>query len=133
MELTEIVPGLYQSGAPVDAGYRDAGIDVVIDLEGDMDAVTPRPSLYVYWPIEDAGMPDAEMVRLLARAVRDLLTQGHKVLVHCAMGYNRSGLINARALILMGHAPEAAIALVRSRRGPQALSNANFTSWLMKE
>lgn len=57
--------------------------------------------------------------------------QSKDVFVHCQMGWNRSGLVCALALIRSGEAtPEQAIAKVRSARGPGALSNPHFVEFL---
>jgi protein-tyrosine phosphatase len=55
------------------------------------------------------------------------------VAVNCAAGLNRSGLLVGRALIEFGHPPLEAIDLVRSARGPWALSNVGFTRFLIIE
>lgn len=70
---------------------------------------------------------EVRLVRLTARDVLYRLERGKKVLVTCAMGLNRSGLISATALVEGGLAtPSEAIGLVRSARGPMALSNPAF-------
>jgi protein-tyrosine phosphatase len=50
-------------------------------------------------------------------------------LVHCQAGLNRSGLVAARALTLMGYSGKEAIALLR-RRSPLVLCNQTFASWI---
>lgn len=64
----------------------------------------------------------AATARRVARRV--LLRQ--RVLVTCAMGLNRSGLVSALALRALGLEPAEAVSLVRRARGPLALSNAVF-------
>lgn len=53
-----------------------------------------------------------------------------KLLVHCQAGLNRSGLITARALILMGRSADEAISLLREKRSPAVLCNQHFEDWL---
>lgn len=50
-------------------------------------------------------------------------------LVHCQAGLNRSGLIAARALMLMGDSAATAINKLR-KRSPVVLCNESFTNWL---
>jgi protein-tyrosine phosphatase len=51
------------------------------------------------------------------------------VLVHCAAGINRSGLLSAAALIRGGEDPDEAIRIVRDARAG-ALNNPNFVEML---
>jgi protein-tyrosine phosphatase len=61
-----------------------------------------------------------------AREVARRLRKGQRVLVTCAMGLNRSGLVSALALRMQGVPSERAIAAVRQARGPNALNNGQF-------
>lgn len=137
----EVVSGLYISGHPEKSqDFLSQGVHAVIDLEGDIDTSIPEKegqdetTLYLYWPIEDAAMPDAATVRSIASFVARGIDQGRKVLVHCRSGHNRSGLICARALIELGMEPEKAIETVKEKRKDgAALSNENFVNWLKQE
>jgi protein-tyrosine phosphatase len=44
------------------------------------------------------------------------LKEGEKMLIHCAAGYGRTGMMTAALLVAMGVDPEKAIALVRTAR-----------------
>jgi protein-tyrosine phosphatase len=48
--------------------------------------------------------------------LRDALERGDKVLVHCAAGLGRTGMLVARLLVDAGQAPGEAIARVRRAR-----------------
>ena len=138
LELFEIVPGLYHSGRWVEGGpsYLEQGIDVVVDLHGDLDEHLPKRrhwGVAVHWPIEDGALPDPATVRSLAHFVRMLRGDGRRVLVHCQAGLNRSGLVTARVLIAEGWEAEAAIGHVRAARGDAALGNPEFVAWLRRE
>jgi protein-tyrosine phosphatase len=75
--------------------------------------------------------------RQVARLVADLVQGGHRVLVHCAQGLNRLGIVVARALMFLGYSTAEAIDLVRLRRGLDegfgALGNERFVEWLFLE
>jgi protein-tyrosine phosphatase len=131
-DLTEILPGLFQSGSP-----EAVDVDVVVSLQLVPPDYLPKDPdteqfLSVWWPIEDGPAPDAGLVRSLAAFISELLEQQRPVLVHCAAGNNRSGLIVARTLIERGRSPEEAIGVVRQAI-PTALSNPDFESWLLQE
>lgn len=85
------------------------------------------------WPFDDAAVDAPGLVRAWAQWVAETASPASPVLVRCAAGLNRSGLIVARALLVRGFGAEAAIALVRERRDPGALANPRFTAWLRDE
>ena len=131
----EVIPGLYQA----DTTYTplelfECGFDVVFDLCGwdRREGVEDRP--YVFLPIDDVPwIDDPEAIDDLGRAVASLVRAGRRVVVNCAAGRNRSGLLVGRALIELGYPADAAIALVRLARGQHALSNHEFARWLLIE
>lgn len=138
----EVVGGLFISGHPDHANdFMRKGVDVVVDLEGDVDTAVPEEegqrgtTVYLYWPIEDKEeMPEEELVRSIAGFVSSLLDRDKEVLVHCRSGHNRSGLVCARTLIERGTDPSEAIELVRKGRSDgHALTNETFVKWLENE
>jgi hypothetical protein len=109
-------------------------IDVVIDLEGGLDLCIPTTAnhcLYVYFPFEDDDqqLPDLTKLRGIARLAASLIGEGHRVLSHCGMGFNRSALMAALILIEIGLPGPQAIARLRERR-PGALFNPAFVLFL---
>jgi hypothetical protein len=129
-----VVPGLFQGDFP--AGTVDWGrFDDVISMTAEEapDVHLAVDGLWMHVPIWDGEMEDPTGVRAAARAVAERVTAGRRVLVHCAAGLNRSGVVSARALMFMGHPVAEAIARVRAARGPYALSNPDFVEWLYKE
>lgn len=71
-----------------------------------------------------------EHVRRLAVVAADAVRDGRTTLVRCHSGYNRSGLVVARALIELGLDSTAAVSLIRQRRSPLALNNKVFVDYL---
>jgi hypothetical protein len=110
------------------------GIDVVIDLEGGLDAcipTLPNHCLYVYFPIadDDQQLPNLTKLRAIARMAAGLITAGHRVLSHCGMGFNRSALMAGVILVELGMTGAQAVARLRERRAG-ALYNEAFAGFL---
>ena len=109
-------------------------VDTVIDLEGDLDTCIPTASdtcLYIYCPIDDDNekLPNMVKLRAIARLAATLIAEGHRVLSHCGMGYNRSALVAGLIMIEMGMAGPDVVARLRERR-PGALFNEGFADCL---
>ena len=112
----------------------ERGIDVVIDLEGGLDPCIPTTSnecLYIYFPIDDDDreLPSLTKLRAIARLGAALVADGHRVLSHCGMGYNRSALVAGMILVELGMPGPAALQRLRKRR-PGALFNDRFADFL---
>ena len=109
-------------------------IDVVIDLDGGLDACIPTQSnhcLYIYFPFEDddQSLPNVVKLRAIADMAASLIREGHRVLTHCNMGFNRSGLVAGLILKSLGFSGDAAVTRIRERR-PGALYNDRFADYL---
>ena len=135
----EVVPGVFMGGHDVRSQSRTACVvtdqfDVVVSMTtregyGPDDGVEHHVARMADAGV-DAGI--AARVEELAGIVADAAAQGRTVLVRCSGGLNRSGLVVASALVRMGHAPDASIALVRAARGPWALTNPAFVTHLRR-
>ncbi|HEX2025172.1 MAG TPA: dual specificity protein phosphatase family protein [Actinomycetota bacterium] len=139
-EIFEVIPGLYLSKRLVEPhDFASLEVDAIVALDDwryTWSPPVPENHLYVHFPIEDAETVDPK-TRHVAGLVAGLLQDGHRVLVHCVQGLNRSGAVVARALMFLGHGAAEAIELVRQRRGLDegfgALGNERFVAWLMSE
>lgn len=129
---------LYQGGwdAWKDEFWQDRKDVAFIDVAGDADVQLGygyHAVPHVLMAIDDAQMPaDVEKVRDVAKLTASL-SDRMDTLVMCAAGWNRSGLIVARALMYRGVPVTEAIDLVRRARGRYALSNPWFVAWLREE
>ena len=134
-------PDLYQVTQVDDAGrlfispvihdwnaVSSRGIDTVIDLEGGLDIgvpTVPNQILYVYFPILDEDLPDLEKLDAVAALGATLVGQGHRVLSHCGMGFNRSALVAGLILNRLGMPGPQVVRRLRERRDG-ALFNEHF-------
>ena len=142
--FNEILPGLFMGGTA-----DDDTVDFAVDAPGltycaPFDAVV---TLYAWanpfsWGVEelrygfgdgDMNFVDVDRIVRLATWALERWSEGDRVLIRCQAGLNRSGLITALTLILAGHEPEEAIALIRSKRSRYALFNQSFVNWLINE
>jgi len=109
-------------------------IDVVIDLDGGLDACIPTETnhcLYIYFPFDDDDqtLPSRSKLHAVADLAAALIREGHRVLTHCNMGFNRSGLGAGLILKSLGMPGGAAVTRIRERR-PGALYNDRFAGYL---
>lgn len=115
------------------APVAENGITVVIDLEGDLDhcvPTMPNHVLYIYFPIYDEDLPDMAKLEAVARLGASMVKNGHRVLSHCGMGYNRSALVAGMILHYLGMPGEETVRHLRERRAG-ALFNEVFADYLM--
>ena len=136
LDASPIVPGLWQGSAPTSvADLRQHGIDLLV-----LCAVEIQPSdaalrgiSFMRVPLTDDGrMPDAEWDLAFESGcvVAQLVREGHQVLVTCAMGRNRSGLVSAIALHVLTGKPGSTCVDWVQRRRPNALTNPAFVAAL---
>ena len=88
----------------------------VADLPDKMRASKFR---WFHLPIPDMRTPGESFTlgwREHGRMILDILARGDRLVIHCAAGLGRSGMIAAKILTLNGMQPAAAISLVRECR-----------------
>ena len=109
-------------------------IDTVIDLEGGLDTgipTIPNKYLYIYFPIFDDDLPNLIKLRGIAQLGASLIREGHRVLSHCGLGFNRSALVAGMILTELGVPGPIAVERLRVRR-PGALFNDRFAEYIAK-
>lgn len=106
------------------------GVDTVFDMEGGLDTCIPSAPgacLYIYFPIFDEELPNLARLEGLAMLGAHLIRNGHRLLSHCGMGYNRSALVAGRILHQLGMSGPDVLRRLRERR-PGALFNEVFAA-----
>ena len=130
MEIFQIDENLYQSST-IDNMERARIFDVCIDLAGGIDPGAGDFKIYLKWTIEDAGLPDLDILKLVASFGYGLAYKKKmKVLVHCEQGINRASLLNGVILWIKGMKGQEIVNYIRSKR-PGALFNQNFVNYLV--
>lgn len=133
---TEILAdSLWISGCPIDyAWLGEQRIDLVVDVADPELRLEPErlgPIVYCKEALIDG--PELPAAAIMERLVKDVVTavrEGKRVLVACAGGRNRSGLVVALAVReILGCSGAEALQLVQSRR-ENALNNMTFAGHL---
>jgi hypothetical protein len=130
---TEIVPGLTISRFEYFGYGRDVDLLVNVGGQPDSERVQQAAGVYVH-----AGFDDSDVIPVPVKLVRELgelvarhVREGENVVVHCAAGLNRSGLVVAYALTLLGWDAQEAIQKLRDEHDGYALCNGLFAEWLV--
>jgi ADP-ribosyl-[dinitrogen reductase] hydrolase len=106
----------------------------VLQVSGLPEGVRSRFMEWHHLPIEDVSVPDAafdsEWPKNSAK-LRALLASGANVLIHCRGGLGRAGMVAARLLVELGHAPDDAMRRVRGVR-PGAIETRRQEDWVQR-
>lgn len=144
---TRIAPRLWMGAHPPHGqALRQAGFSTLILCAKELQEPPAFwPGIAVLGaPLDDSGMPmlPIEKVTALsaARCAAESLHADHRVLVTCAQGRNRSGLVAALALhMLYGMSGDDCRAWIKRQRDPmlphgrEALANTYFTQFLREQ
>jgi protein-tyrosine phosphatase len=132
-DASQIAPRLYQGSAPPPGNeLRQRGFDVLVLCA---EEIQPSPVYFpsitvIHAPMDDGMFIPESVAHPAAMKVSRALHSGKRVLVTCAMGLNRSGLVTALSLwYALGLSGQACVEAVRAgRRG--ALFNSDFARYL---
>lgn len=134
----QVAPGLWQGDAPhPGANYADFDLIVLAAYEHQPKSAEMNIDVFHAPLDDDPYRPLSPRERFIAteaaQEVARRLRKGQRVLVTCAMGRNRSGLVSALAMrMAYGSSPREAIEAVRQARGSDALSNPQFVRVLFE-
>lgn len=136
MGVYEIWDGLYQCGVPETSEDWDVvfGLsDIVVSLgmaEEDTKPDVPAGKMRIRWSIDDGPLPDMVKLDLLTETLASWVSDERRVLIHCAAGLNRSGLLSALTVrLLTGESGRVCVEHVRQRK-PGSLINGTFNRYL---
>ncbi len=96
----------------------DYGVEKLISTASEMGLSV------LHEPIIDQQACTMEQMLKIKSWIDDALRRKGRVVIHCAAGLGRSGMVAAAYLTHYGQAADAAIQLVRARRSPRALETA---------
>jgi protein-tyrosine phosphatase len=138
---SRILGNLFQGGIPVEGTHLcKAGFDVLVLAAEEVQPEDWKfPGVHVLrLPMKDEPKlltpRQVKLLRSLSREVAWHLERGHRVLVTCRAGLNRSGLIVASTLLrTTTMSPTQVIRLIRQKRSPIALNNPAFVHAIVTE
>lgn len=142
LDANRISPGLYQGSVPPPGGtVGRAGFDTVVlcavELQPGNGLVPPRGVRAIKCPLDDdptvrLAESDWKKAVWAAEIVARRVRRGQRVLVTCAAGRNRSGLVTSIALhMLSGMRGRDCIRHIRQRR-QNACTNPRFNEAVMR-
>lgn len=126
--ISEIEGNLHMGGV-IPGRPLPRAIKHVVNLYGHNYDLHDELRSLLFVPMNDSLEQVFDNVERVARWVVECV-EDDVTLVHCQQGLNRSGLITARALMLMGRTADEAIALIQSQRSPACLCNVAFADYL---
>ena len=131
---TKIASGLYQAGYPLYGSPKAAGFAAVALCAREYQPSESKfkGSRVIYAPMDDRAI-DSDILytaEVAAERVMAHVMAGDRVLVTCAMGKNRSGLVVGLCLVNLYNISGAeAVEIIQGNR-PGALSNDTFVAYL---
>lgn len=143
LDAHEIVPTIWQGAMPQPADVDPDRFRLLVLMAhayeyrpGAPDAAHYPGPRVVHAPIDDDGVSvseaDGAAALVVAVEVARYARAGHRVLVTCRLGLNRSGLVSALALrALTGLSPSRCIATVQRKR-PGALGNPGMRAFILQ-
>lgn len=122
------------------AGLRRAGVDVLVCLQTEAEceqlglsdepgAATRAGLRFLSYPIQDFGVPGADVEPLLD-ALAACLAAGEHVVVHCRGGIGRSSVVAAALLVRLGTPAAQTWQVIASSRGCAVPETEEQRRWL---
>jgi protein-tyrosine phosphatase len=122
--------------------WKEIGVDTVVSLltqteEAELsltqecDLVRRRGLTYINFPIADYSVPGSQnATRQFVDQLRDQLSRGNKVGIHCRQGIGRSSLVAACILVTSGESSGNAFRQIESARGVRVPDIVEQKNWV---
>lgn len=121
LRFSQVRPNLYvgpQFGASGMRFLQSQGIDACVNMRIERDDAAYGLALprYLHLPTIDDDAPSVEHLDRGVEFIREVITDGGKVYIHCGAGVGRAPSMAAAYLIAEGHSLEEALAEIRAVR-----------------
>jgi len=122
--------------------WKDIGVDTVVSLltqpeevelslTEESDLVRRRGLTFISFPIPDYSVPGSQSAtRQFIDELKDQLSRGNKVGIHCRQGIGRSSLVAACVLVTLGESSGKAFRQIESARGVSVPDTVEQKNWV---
>jgi protein-tyrosine phosphatase len=130
--ITEVLDGLWIGNLEDARTVRD--MDLTVNVSGVPTPEKAHGEMHINWPLSDGNfLPELSKLAPLVRMIADVYRRdsSSRIFIHCAMGWNRSGIIMALVLRLIKRCTGAeALRMVRKARSKYVLCNRTFEDYV---
>ena len=122
--------------------WKDIGVDTIVSLltrseevelslTEESDLVRRSGLTFINFPIPDYSVPRSQdATRQIVDELRDQLSRGNKVGIHCRQGIGRSSLVAACVLVALGESSGNAFRQIASARGVSVPDTTEQKNWV---
>jgi len=123
-------------------GWRNAGVDVVVSLltpgedselglKEEAKVARQHGLTFINFPISDYSVPVSKgLTQKLVTELKDRLSRGNCIGIHCRQGIGRSSLVAACVLVTSGESPVSAFEQIQNARGLAVPDTAEQKEWV---
>jgi protein-tyrosine phosphatase len=123
-------------------GWKEVGVDVVVSLltagenselglTKEAEFVERNGLSFISFPITDYGVPQSTRpTQRLVAELKERLSNGACVGIHCRQGIGRSSLVTACVLVTSGESPKTAFQHIAVARGVSVPDTAEQKEWV---
>ena len=132
-----VIPHLWVGPEPKNVRGLGRHFDTLVLTAKEIQYASRFPDIEVIKaPLDDTEFPPTEDEIVIAydaalRVARKV-SQGKDVLVTCHLGRNRSGMVAALAMRMLGYGPKETVNKLRGARGDEALRNPWFEQMVVR-
>src|SRR5262249_16210708 len=102
-----------------------------LSLTKESDLVRRKGLTFINFPIADYSVPRSRgATRVFVKELRDQLSRGNKVGIHCRQGIGRSSLVAACVLVTLGGSYRHAFSEIESARGVAVPDTVEQKNWV---